>query len=343
MKLRPALLALALAGAAGALCQWLRTPLPWLLGPLIAVAGARLKGYNIQAPPYSRETGQWLIGITLGLYFSPGVAAELVHFAPVILIGAVFALLLGMGTSLLLRQLTGVDDATALFSSMPGGASEMAVLGARNGGRMDLIAAAHSLRITLVVLSVPTLITALDAHGVMPYVPTRLHIHIWGLLLLLLVTALGGWLLQKWRWPNAWMLGALAVTAALTVSDTVWSGMPKGFSQFGQLLLGIALGSRFKPDFLQRAPRFIGSVVLCIGLSLLLCAGFAWVMAAFFALHPASLMLAASPGGIAEMCITAQALGLGVPFITAYHVVRLVVVLTCTEPLWRLLKCLKNR
>ena len=52
----------------------------------------------------------------------------------------------------------------------------------------------------------------------------------------------------------------------------------------------------------------------------------------------ASLLLAAAPGGIAEMSITAQALALGVPLVTAYHIFRLIVVLTCTEPLWRLFK-----
>jgi len=155
------------------------------------------------------------------------------------------------------------------------------------------------------------------------------------LLALLLITALAGLLLQKLRWPNAWMLGALIVTSALALSGEAWSTLPQELSQLGQLLLGVALGSRFEPDFLKRAPRFMSGVAISVVFSLLLAAVFAWLMSYWFAAHPASLLLAAAPGGIAEMCITAQALALGVPLITAYHVFRVIVIITCTEPLWR--------
>lgn len=337
-RLAPLLATLAAAAAAGAVAYGLRLPLPWLLGPLLITAAAQLSGRPVAAPRYGRQTGQWLIGITLGLYFSPAVVAELVRLLPLIAIGALFALALGGGCAWLLRRLTGTDPATALFASMPGGASEMAVLGARNGARVDMIAAAHSLRIALVVLSVPALVTALGAHGAAPYIPAARGVEPLGLMGLLAVSALAGLLCQRLRWPNAWMLGALAASAALALTDTVWSALPTALSAFGQLLLGVALGSRFEPDFARRAPRFMAGVALTVAVSLLLCAAFAWLLAYEFAVAPASLLLAAAPGGIAEMCITAQALALGVPLITAYHVFRLVVVLTCTEPLWRLLK-----
>ena len=46
--------------------------------------------------------------------------------------------------------------------------------------------------------------------------------------------------------------------------------------------------------------------------------------------HPATLVLGTAPGGIAEMCITAKVLQLGVPLVTAFHVTRLVVLLLAT-------------
>jgi uncharacterized membrane protein AbrB (regulator of aidB expression) len=53
-------------------------------------------------------------------------------------------------------------------------------------------------------------------------------------------------------------------------------------------------------------------------------------------LHPATVLLGTSPGGIAEMCITAKVLQLGVPVVTAFHVVRYVAVLLATRPFFRL-------
>ena len=51
-------------------------------------------------------------------------------------------------------------------------------------------------------------------------------------------------------------------------------------------------------------------------------------------LHPATLVLGTAPGGIAEMCITAKVLQLGVPLVTAFHVARVVVILLTTVPVF---------
>jgi hypothetical protein len=69
-----------------------------------------------------------------------------------------------------------------------------------------------------------------------------------------------------------------------------------------------------------------------------LCAVFAWGLAALTGLHPATLVLGTSPGGIAEMAITAKVLQLGVPVVTAFQVCRLVAVLVLAEPVFRWLK-----
>jgi hypothetical protein len=52
-------------------------------------------------------------------------------------------------------------------------------------------------------------------------------------------------------------------------------------------------------------------------------------------LHPATLILGTSPGGIAEMAITAKVLELGAPVVTAFQVCRLMAVLLIVGPLYR--------
>jgi uncharacterized membrane protein AbrB (regulator of aidB expression) len=67
---------------------------------------------------------------------------------------------------------------------------------------------------------------------------------------------------------------------------------------------------------------------------MVLSALFGWALAALTGLHPGTLVLATAPGGIAEMSITAKVLELGVPVVTAFHVARVVLLLTCTTPLF---------
>ena len=57
--------------------------------------------------------------------------------------------------------------------------------------------------------------------------------------------------------------------------------------------------------------------------------------ASLFGMIPATALLSAAPGGIAEMAITAKVLQVGVAFVTAAHVLRFVIVMLLTEPAWR--------
>jgi uncharacterized membrane protein AbrB (regulator of aidB expression) len=66
--------ALAVSVAGGSLCAWLRTPLPWMIGPLTAMALFQFGGTSLEAPRFGREAGQLTIGLALGLYFTPHVA-----------------------------------------------------------------------------------------------------------------------------------------------------------------------------------------------------------------------------------------------------------------------------
>jgi membrane AbrB-like protein len=106
--------------------------------------------------------------------------------------------------------------------------------------------------------------------------------------------------------------------------------MPPVVSNAGQCLLGCALGGRFEPDFLRGAHRFVGAVALTVVLSIALSAAFGAGLAWVADRNPATLVLGTAPGGIAEMCITAKVLQLGVPLVTAFHVTRLVVLLLVT-------------
>ena len=65
--------ALAIGALAGYVCTLLHTPIPWMLGPLFAIAALRVVGVDLEVPLIARYAGQWIIGTSLGLYFTPVV------------------------------------------------------------------------------------------------------------------------------------------------------------------------------------------------------------------------------------------------------------------------------
>lgn len=328
--------ALAACIIGGAACQFLRTPLPWMIGPLLAMATLKFSGLHLTAPRGGRELGQLIIGTALGLYFTPQVAREVLGNWYFLIAAALLATALGWICGLFLARYTGTDMTTAFFASVPGGATEMAILGERFGAKADRIALAQSLRILMVVMIIPFTLTFFGAHGTDAYARALIPVDAAGLMQLLALGLFGGALLSWLRIPNAFMLGPLAITIGLTVGELQLSSIPTLISNAGQLLIGCTLGSRFEREFVSKAPHYMLVVALSIVLAIVLAALFAWVLAGLGGLAIPTMVLATAPGGIAEMCITAKVLQLGVPLVTAAHVTRVLILVTTTAPLFRL-------
>jgi membrane AbrB-like protein len=325
-----------LATAAGGFCAWAHTPLPWMIGPLFAIGAVRLAGVPVLAPPGARFIGQWIIGSALGLYFTPMVVRQVAQYAPWMILAGVYALGTSVVCGVALAWLSRVDRRTAFFASVPGGATEMSILAERFGARTDLVAVAQSLRIVLVVSGIPFLYAWLGVHGADPYVQGAREFSWPGLAALMGLTALGGAALHRFRFPNGWVVGSLFVALPLTALEADLTTLPAWLSNAGQLLIGCALASRFERDFLSRAPRFVLAVTLTVLLAMALAALFALLLAWAMPAHPATTVLAMAPGGIAEMSITAKVLQLGVPVVTAFHLARMVLLVSATGLLFRL-------
>ena len=233
--------------------------------------------------------------------------------------------------------------ATAFFAGAVGGASEMTLLAERVGARTDLVAAAHSLRLMVVVLVIPFGLQASGLTGVDVTSPGPRIVHPSGLLALGVCTVAGALLMQRLGRANPWFMGSLVVAMGFTMAGITLSAIPVALSNAAQLVIGVSLGVRFTSGFLHTAPRWLASVALGTLVMMGLCAGFAWLLSLGTGLHPVTLLLGTSPGGITEMSITAKVLQLGVPVVTAFQVCRLVAVLLLANPLWHWLRARRAR
>ena len=349
--LRVALTLMLALGAAG-LCVALHTPLPWMIGPLLATAVASMAGAPTESWTPLRNSGQWVIGAALGLYFTPQVTALVASLWWAIVLAIAWALLLGLGFAAVLYRvhaprLAGIDRptmrATAYFAGAVGGASEMTLLAERAGARTDLVAAAHSLRLMVVVLAIPFGLQAFGLTGIDALPAGSRVVQPLGLALLGACTGVGALLMRRLGRANPWFMGALLAAMGLTMAGITLSAIPVALSNAAQLVIGVSLGVRFTAGFLHTAPRWLASVAAGTGVTIGLCAGFAWLLAKGTGLHPVTLLLGTAPGGITEMSITAKVLQLGVPVVTAFQVCRLVAVLLLTNPLWYALQARRAR
>ena len=260
------------------------------------------------------------------------------------LLNLVWALALGVAFGAWLHRvhhgpgvfhIAGLSRSTTYFASPIGGASEMTLMAERRGAQTELVASAHSLRVLLVTLIIPFGFQFAGLHGFDATLPGPRLVSWPGLAVFGLLTGIGCLVMVKLRRTNPWFLGAMAASMLLTANGQTWSAIPTWMTNAAQLVIGISLGVRFTRNFVRLAPRWLASVALGTVAMITLCAGLAWGIARFTQLHWATVLLGTSPGGIAEMAITAKVLQLGVPLVTAFHVTRLAAVLLLAEPLYQ--------
>jgi membrane AbrB-like protein len=335
---------LGLAWAAAAVCVALGTPLPWMIGPLLATSVVSMAGGPTESWGPLRNAGQWTIGAALGLYFTPDVVALIGGLWWAIALGIAWALLLGWLFGVWLYRLHaprmhGVPApmmrATSYFSGAIGAASEMTLLSERENARTDLVAASHSLRLLIVTIIIPFALQFCGLKGLDILPPMVRAVDGPGLALMALLTGAGALLMDRLGRANPWFMGAMLVSMGLTMAGFVLSAVPQWLVNAAQLVIGVSLGVRFRREFLHTAPRWLASVAAgTVGL-MAICAVFAAALAWTTGLPWVTLLLGTSPGGITEMAITAKVLQLGVPVVTAFQVCRLIAVLVLVEPMYR--------
>lgn len=318
----------ALVGAVAA--DYLQIPLPWLLGPLLTVAVLRLSSVPIASSKVLRNSGQWVIGSSLGLYFTPAILDLIVKHWFVIIVGMLIPLLLSVFGTWVMWRIGKTSLKTAWFSAAIGGSGEMSHLAERYGGRVDLVASAHSLRILAVVIVIPFGFQYWKISGDAINLIAEEVFNAADLALLILGTTFVGWLFHKRDLPNAWVLGPLLISIILSLTGVVSTSIPSEVINVGQLLIGWSLGDRYRPAFLKAAPRFLLAASIFTFGSLLIVALLGSLLALYSELPLPTIWLGLAPGGLAEMAITAKVLMLGVPMVTALQVTRMVFVVIIT-------------
>ena len=330
---------IALAVLGGWLFSLVNAPLPWFFGSLFFVAGVNLAGRrHIRGPRGVRQTGQIFIGTTIGLYFTPVVAAIVAAHLPWMILVAFISIMLGGVGAIILWRIARVDSATAFFGNVPGGMAEMLAQGDRFGAQPVPLTISQLTRVTIVILSIPPALTFFGETGTDIFVPFSSEVDYAGLVLLLACCIASSLALYRIRLPNCWMLGACVFASLITVFEYSLSAMPRELLSAAQVFIGVALGERFERSAMTTAPRVIlGSAittVVMMAIALIL----AVVIARETDIVATAMIAATAPGGLAEMSLTAAVLNLGVPLVTAYHIIRIIMITVFTLPAYRMLE-----
>lgn len=339
-------LTLAVAVAGALLFDALSLPLPWMLGSMSAVTLGAVLRLKLFAPSTIRPPMTAVIGVLLGAAFSPSVLDHLVVWIPTLLGLVVFSATSGMACAVYLHRVAGFDRVTAYFGGMPGGLVEMIELGAERGADERAVALMHSARILLVVFALPFILQWSEGVPIAGYVSGSaglMDAPLSTFLLLLGCGIAGSRVGRVLRLPAKDLMGPMLVSAALHVAGLTEFTPPREIVYIAQLVIGTVLGVRF----VGVAPRLIGRMLaIASGMTailILIVFLTALVVAKLTGADLATLVLAYSPGGLAEMSLVALALNADVAFVATHHLARILLVMLFAAPIYALLVRLTTR
>jgi membrane AbrB-like protein len=320
----------AVATAAGYLFSTLGLPLPWMIGPLIATALIGLAGKPVEIPKRTRPVGQVTVSAHVGLYFTAAALTAILDHAVVIVGMAVATAAIGFAISILLRRMTNADPATAFLASMPGGPVEMGNLALQYGGDPGPVVFAQTLRISTIVIVVPAALYYLlhETRGELS--DAAFAWDIWGMVLLTAGAVASSLVFRALHISNPFFLGPLAFSCAATALGLPLAPLPHEAVSAAQILLGTWLGSTFRRELFLNAGRLVVATTVTSMLLVALCTLFAASLALVTDFPWEILVLGAAPGSVTEMSLTARFLHEDVALITAFHLVRIFLIIPTT-------------
>lgn len=332
--------ALGLAIVAGFVCNYLRVPVGWLVGPLlVGVSLAFFQGSPRPLPAQFLTLGKAIIGVSSASRFSPETLVLAKSYAVPLLVCISVTAGLSMLNGFLLWRLAGVDRSTSFLGAIPGSASSVVAMSEDFGAEPVSVAVLQYTRMMLVALLVPSAASWLaTVNGI--EAPTSLisvavtqpelaPAQSLGIDLLFLVGCCSlGTLLGKWlRLPASAFLGSFLLGLGVFWLFPHQFYVPRATFVSALILVGLAIGLKFDWQTVRTLWR---AVLVEIGLILLLllgCLGIGYEFHLLTHVDTMTALLGFVPGAIEAMVATVTQLGGDTGTVVAIQMTRQLLIL----------------
>jgi membrane AbrB-like protein len=333
-------LALALGGAGGWIASLLAVPLPWMIGAMLSTTIGAAFGLPIAIDMRLRALMVAVLGVMLGSGFTPAILGQMAAWSLSLAGLALYSVVAGGLAWLYFHKVCRYDRVTSYFAAMPGGLSEMILVGTEMGGDTRIISLSQSSRLLLVVLILPfgfQFFLGYDP-AAKPAAGLPLGDVSWQDLGVLAACGIAGYFGAKAvRMPAAAVVGPMILSAIVHLAGWSEARPPFELVAAAQVVVGSAIGCRFAGVTIHLVLRAVGATLGSTAILLAVNIAFAAGLYAALDLPIKALMLAYAPGGLAEMSLIAIAVGTDAAFVATHHIVRIFLIVVFAPLAFRLM------
>ncbi|RPK12613.1 AbrB family transcriptional regulator [Priestia endophytica] len=334
------LITLILAVVGGTIFSFFHIPLSWMLGSLTAtLVFSRVSSFPLLWPVQLRNVGLLLIGYMLGRSFTKETLLRMIHHLPSMLLLTILILVFSSILAYYVSKVTNINLKSTLTGSIPGGLSQMIVLGEElKGIDLTVVTFIQATRLMAVVFTVPflasffsnqertpmkSILTAFSLHDLFIYI---------GLLLIGLLCAIAG---KYFKLPTRFLLGPILITGIFVIAGGTAPHPPDFITDGAQLLMGTYLGLILKPNKLTHKARFSFFAILTAFSLILFSFLSGMLLFLFYDIPITTAFLSVAPGGMAEMAVVAEEVKASLAVVTSFQLFRILFILFLMPPFLR--------
>ncbi len=317
----------------GFLLSLIHAPLPWLLGPLTVTA---LTGYyqkkRVVWPLQIREVSQLLLGYAMGRAFTTETATLILQALPLMLLAAILTVCAGLVSAWLLMKRSDINMTSCLLGCVPGGLSQMVML-ADEMPDADLTAVTilQTARMLSTVAVIPflTIHVLADANAQAAAAAALPPPAEWSDVAIYAALAVVGMAISKLiHLPVASLIGPILATGTYLIATGETAPLvPKLWLCIAQIGVGTYIGAGIDVAKLRGYNGYWGSIfegiIIVLAASMVMAIG----LQKLTGIELTTAFLGCAPGGIAEMGVTALAVGADSAMMTAYQMARLLFIM----------------
>lgn len=319
----------------GLLLKRLRLPAGALVGAMLSVMLFNSVSTVLPSYPHAlRVVVQIISGLVIGTRFSRSDVRSLKTMAAPVIVLITVLLFTNLVFAFAMEEMTSLSFMTSFFACAPGGVSDLALVATDFGAVMEQVALLQLFRLVLVIIVFPPMIRSMlkiknSANTLhLPKMQEK-HTHAKGAAYFLMTISCalaGGLLLYMLNIPAGPILGAIVAVAALNIGSAK-AYYPRSTKVLVQIFAGTYIGSKISVQtFMEVDILLLPALILTVEL---------FVMAFLTALilnkvckmDWATALFSSTPGGIQEMGLISDELGLQTPKIVLMHTFRILAVL----------------
>lgn len=315
----------------GLVFMLLHIPVPWLLGPMVAmVIGTNVIKRRFVWHWKIRNLGMMIIGYTIGLSMTMSALHDMGRQLPSMLLMTILLLVLCAGIAYIISKLSDHDYKTSLLASIPGGLSQVLMLAEETKGiNLAVVTVTQLIRLMLIIVSMPLIVMLpffsdhTENIAIVEPLATSSSVGLFpNIIFFILAGIILTFLAVKIKFPTAYLIGPMLGTIILQLNGVTGPDLPSFLLNGSQLMIGTHVGLMLNTAQLPGKVKTI-SLALVSGLMLLVVGVLlSFLLAYMQPVSSATSLLSMAPGGMDQMGIIAHAIGADLSIVSGYQLFR---------------------